>query len=1211
MIKRMGLRAILAGLLLFICVMVIPGAKAEVASGDLSNGRIHWVVDDDYKLTITGHGAIPKMDYNGTSDWLAYRNSIVSIEIGTGITDIGNYDFYRFSMLKSVTLPEGLTKIQSYAFNGCTKLTGIDLPGTLTSIGKAAFNGAGLQSIDIPYGVITIDDNAFATCSSLQRVTLPNSLTTIGISAFQSDRLLQTITIPESVITIKELAFSGCTAITEITISSGVASLGSQTFGGCSALETLTLPVELTVVGNGTFKDCNAITDVYYAGTSRDWSRIVFDSGNECLNMAMIHCAGDIAEGDWDSFYWILDENGHLTITGTGEMTSLYSESQETAWLAYKNQIRSAEIGSGITTVGSYAFHGCTKLESVTLANTLTLIGDHAFQDCNGLETIAIPVSVTAIGTSAFSNCSKLTEIAVPAGVTGLEQATFSGCSALQTVTLPAGLTTVGGDCFMNCIALTDVYYAGTANQRAGMTVGANNTALTGAAIHCNGEASENVVSGFFGDNIQWFLNTTTGKLIVTGTGETASMSSSDTSAWKAYSDQIKSVEIGSGITGIGAYNFSSCYQLESITLSDNLTQIGERCFGDCRKLESIVVPEGVTEIKSSTFAGCSILESVTLPESLETIGNYAFQSCPQLETIVIPDGVRFVGSGAFDQNDHTMMRKRITGLNSSAAHALGRTGYDFRVPEGKYYLYYEYSNGKLLNRYFKKADQDSVSIVIPDEITRIDSNAFYGCKDLISVTIPNHIFSIGNYTFVGCESLRSIHLPDNLLSIEPYLFSECAALEEITIPGSVSYFYQAAFSKCSNLEKVTISRDCGFTNIPARAFEYCTSLKQFDVPEQITSIEQWAFSGCTALKEITIPATVTSIGQEAFLNCSALTDIYFAGTESQWNQISVGSGNTALTTATKHFGWTGADQPVLAGFYDFMGENYELNDEGAVFFVAGDLPLNLNQDDTLYSTNRLFHCRIENMEEIQDTLTTDPVFSVAQTGGTTAVSFSTTVWQDHSGVDVYLIAMPDAGSAIFEVSCTVNGQVTTTSAAITFANLGTRPSGVVTTAVNPTVIVIGMSIGSAPDISFADGWSGGNANRAVYGDDADVMNAFDWAYNGRAKGTGTYDVRMVAMSNNICMQKTIRYIVTRDHLIIPEEDYRPFGTVSILPEDTTEIGDEAFAGTKLTEISIPAGVQSISEDAFEGTGLIAIYTNGNQATQYYAMRHRFVIVIP
>ena len=1208
MVKRMGM--VLAGILLLVCVLMIQGAKAEIASGNLNNGRIHWVVDDDYKLTITGDGAIPGMNYNGTNDWLSYRGSIVSVEIGEGITEIGNFDFYNFSMLESVTLPEGLTIIQNSAFSACRKLSGIDLPDTLTTIGNAAFNATGLQSIEIPYGVMRIENNAFSSCSKLQSVTLPSSLTSIGISAFQSDKLLEAVTIPESVTTIGNLAFDSCKAITEITIPAGVTSLGSQTFGNCSALKTVTLPVELTVIGQDNFKNCSAITDIYYTGSTRNWNRIVFSSGNECLTGAAIHCARDVAAGEWDDLFWVLDEDGLLTVTGSGEMASLQSGSHDNAWIAYRDQIRSAEIGSGITTVGAYAFNGCSQLESITLPNTVTLIGYHAFQDCSGMGTIAIPVSVTAIGSSAFSNCSKLTEIAIPSGVTGLEQASFSGCSALKTVTLPAALTTVDGDCFMNCTALADVYYAGTADQWGSITFGANNTVLTGAAIHCNGEASENIVSGFFGDNIQWFLNTASGKLVVTGNGETASMSSSAT-AWRVYDGQIKDVEIGSGITGIGAYNFSSCIQMESITLSGNLTQIGERCFGDCRKLQSIVVPEAVTEIKSSTFSGCSVLESVMLPESLETIGNYAFQNCPKLETIVIPDGVTSVGTGAFDQNDQYMIRKRIAGINTSAAHALGRAGYDFRVPGEKYYLFYKYYNGTLLNKYFKKADQDSVSIVIPDEITNIDSNAFYGCKDLISVTIPDHVSSIGNYVFYGCKSLKSIRLPDTLLSIEPYLFYQCAALEEITIPGSVSYFCHTAFAECSNLKKVTISRNCTFTNIPAGAFEYCTSLTLFEVPEQVTSIEQWAFNGCTDLKEITIPANVTTIGQEAFLNCSSLTDIYFAGTESQWNQISVGSGNTVLATATKHFGWTGEDQPVLAGFYDFMGENYELDDNGAVFFVAGDLLLNLNRDDTVYSTNKLFHCRIENMEEIQDTLTGEPVFRVEQTGGTTEVSFSTAIREDHSGVDVTLNAMPEAGNAVFEVSCTVNGQVYSTNAAITFERLATRPSGVVVTAANPTVIVIGMSIGNAPEISFADGWSAGNVYRAVYGDDADVMNAFDWAYNGRAKGTGTYDVRMVAMSNNICMQKTIRYIVTRDHLIIPEADYRTFGTVSTLPEDTTEIGDEAFTGTQITEISIPAGVRSIADNAFDGTGLIAIYTNGNQVAQYYAMRHRFVIVIP
>lgn len=115
MVKRMGM--VLAGILLLVCVLMIPDAKAEIASGNLNNGRIHWVVDDDYKLTITGDGAIPGMNYNGTNDWLSYRGSIVSVEIGEGITEIGSFDFYNFSMLESVTLPEGLTIIQNSAFS--------------------------------------------------------------------------------------------------------------------------------------------------------------------------------------------------------------------------------------------------------------------------------------------------------------------------------------------------------------------------------------------------------------------------------------------------------------------------------------------------------------------------------------------------------------------------------------------------------------------------------------------------------------------------------------------------------------------------------------------------------------------------------------------------------------------------------------------------------------------------------------------------------------------------------------------------------------------------------------------------------------------------------------------------------------------------------------------------------------------------------------
>ena len=108
------------------------------------------------------------------------------------------------------------------------------------------------------------------------------------------------------------------------------------------------------------------------------------------------------------------------------------------------------------------------------------------------------------------------------------------------------------------------------------------------------------------------------------------------------------------------------------------------------------------------------------------------------------------------------------------------------------------------------------------------------------------------------------------------------------------------------------------------------------------------------------------------------------------------------------------------------------------------------------------------------------------------------------------------------------------------------------------------------------------------------MINGFDWEDGGRAMHPGTYDVRLVTMSGDLWMARTLRYYVTDESGRIREADYRPFGTVSTLPEDTTEIHAQAFAGTQLTEISIPASFTSIAEDAFDGTGLLAIHTNSS-----------------
>ena len=66
---------------------------------------------------------------------------------------------------------------------------------------------------------------------------------------------------------------------------------------------------------------------------------------------------------------------------------------------------------TGLTSIGDYAFYGCSSLTSVTIGNSVTSIGDYAFRNCSNLTNLTIPDSVTSIGSYAFDGCSSLTTV--------------------------------------------------------------------------------------------------------------------------------------------------------------------------------------------------------------------------------------------------------------------------------------------------------------------------------------------------------------------------------------------------------------------------------------------------------------------------------------------------------------------------------------------------------------------------------------------------------------------------------------------------------------------------------------------------------------------------------------------------------------------------------------------------------------------------------
>ena len=135
--------------------------------------------------------------------------------------------------------------------------------------------------------------------------------------------------------------------------------------------------------------------------------------------------------------YSFVESTGILTISGTGTMEDFTSASK-VPWNAYLSSIKKVVINNGVTSIGQYAFYGCTGLTSVTIPNSVTSIGRYAFSGCTGLTSITIGNGVTSIEGVAFRNCTGLTSITIPNSVISIEDHAFYGCTGLTSMTVEA-----------------------------------------------------------------------------------------------------------------------------------------------------------------------------------------------------------------------------------------------------------------------------------------------------------------------------------------------------------------------------------------------------------------------------------------------------------------------------------------------------------------------------------------------------------------------------------------------------------------------------------------------------------------------------------------------------------------------------------------------------------------------------------------------------
>ena len=908
------------------------------------------------------------------------------------VTEIGYEAFTWEDQFVNIIIPDSVTRIGFYAFNNCGSLTDITIGKGVTYIEWGAFPYCGaLKNFTVVEGNIEyyvegnclIERSFEAVIKGSANSVIPQGIKMIVHFAFASCENLTQITIPNSVTTIHYNAFDCCFDLTSITFEGTIAEWNvinkesgwDNTIGNyivyCTDGKTCKnhsyereITTEPTATTNGvvtyTCPNCGdayseSIVPIDFVVTSDNREMVgytgemyenlvipaFFENGGTWYRVTRI---GDWAFGGCNLLSVVIPEG--VTVIGEGAFD-------------YNFFLENAQIPESVTTIESYGFAHCFKLISIALSDNVTSIAYDAFLGCGSVTSITvgtensayyvdgnclierstkallkgcnnsvIPQCVTCICDGAFYFCKELTTVTIPNTVTSIGSQAFQECDKLTSIIIPDSVTSIGFQAFCYCNAITHVYYVGTEEEWATVTVASNNDSLVNATRYYYSETQPTTEGNF------WHY--------VDGVP----------TVWEAYvapnySLGLEYTSNGDGtcyVSGIGTCKDADII-IPSTYDSLSVTAIGQNwnyVFGNNQNIRSVVIPDTVTYIDLFAFSGCENLESVTLGSNT-FVDEMAFLDCTSLKIIHLP-GNASVGGRAFDgctalesitvDNAHPYYKSIDGNLYNKQGtlliqYALGKSDTIFTLPNGVTEIgHYALSEAKNLKH-----------IVLSYGLTTIGTAAFSNCNSLESIIIPASVTSIGIFNqefaasgpvfaFAGCNNLNAIYYEGSVadwsqISIELewdgtnpfdniflYYYSENQPTTEgnywhyvdgvptvweihihnytsvvtteptATANGIVTYTCSCGDSYTEELvpQDFTVTSNnremVGYTGEENENLVIPAVFEDNGTWYRVTTIGDSAFGECFNLTSVTIPDSVTTIGDNAFWNCDNLTSV-------------------------------------------------------------------------------------------------------------------------------------------------------------------------------------------------------------------------------------------------------------------------------------------------------------------------------------------------
>lgn len=591
-----------------------------------------------------------------------------------------------------------------------------------------------------------------------------------------------------------------------------------------------------------------------------------------------------------ENLSWSYDSDSTLlSIEGYGAMND-YSDCGP--WGTVANQITRIHLPAGLTSIGDFAFYGCSALTDIHIPDNVQTIGRYAFRCSYALSTLLLGASIEYIDYGAFEYCTNLDSIVLPHKLQYIGSNAFKYDTKLVLKPLSTTPPTIESTTFEATTKVHVPFGALFAYQEAlhwqfleligsqynihlPATVGGHVDILSSDSVTsqitlqaipdenytfsqwCDGNTDNPrtiildkdttlsaifafATSGICGDSLTWTYHNHT--LQIDGTGDMYSYFLKD-KPWKVWEDSINELAwnakntFGWSSIYVDAYPFYSISsQITSVVLGDNVETIPTGLCYSMNQLQSITIPVNAKQIMSGTFGGCT-----SLKEIVWNAKNCSNSAGGDQRYLVFDDVASQIQTFTFGNQVEVIPY----GLCENMTHL--------------------------------------VSVTIPESVKQISGGVFENCYRISSITYnaknASNTTEDGRYylIFNGATSgVKTFTIGENVETLPSYLCYDMSQLTSITIPENVQEILGGVFEGCSQLSNIywnarKASNDAGdgyyyyiFNNLASQ-------IKLFEIGETVETLPTAICENMTNLKTITLPASLKSLDYHTFYNCSGL----------------------------------------------------------------------------------------------------------------------------------------------------------------------------------------------------------------------------------------------------------------------------------------------------------------------------------------------------